>query len=103
MKILVLILGKNSFMPVCITLLLLSFIPHASSQSIVYADAIPKEFITHRIISQELRDFILEYDNKFSQYVAPSTGIIVSYRVLVTKFEYTVSYMTDIGNIDANR
>ena len=94
------LLVKNSFMLVCITLLLLSFTPHTNCQNMVYADNIPKEIITHRIKSKELRDFILEYDNKFSQYApnGASTGIIVSYSTHDGLLEYTVSYMTDIGN-----
>jgi len=81
---------SDNFLLVYITLLLLLlFTPNANSQNIAYANTIPKEFITHRIKCQELKNFILEYDNKFSKYIDPSTGIIVSYNPHGNLLEYT--------------
>ena len=93
------------FLSVCITILALSCMPQSQSQDAVFTDTIPKEIITHKIVSEELRNIILEYDTKYSHFVGllqnenyPLLCINISCVIRNNSIEYIVCYNVDIGN-----
>lgn len=58
-----------------------------------------KEIITHKIINQELIDFIVKYDVMYAQSIADSTlGITIFCRVSKKTIAYSVSYSVNIGS-----
>ena len=61
-------------------------------------ELIHQEIVMHRIVNDDLKNLIVEYDKMYAQYVADSTlGITVYCRIFNRKIIYSVNYTVNIG------
>jgi hypothetical protein len=66
---------------------------NTGNDSLIY-----KEIATHRIVNEDLRNLIIEYDNMYSEFVRDSlVGITVSCRESNHTITYVVYYTADIS------